>query len=436
MLRLLIGHVFTFLACLLVACGGGGGDRSFRFTSTPDPDGFARANYGYTPRWTGDASGLTGFRLAQAPTGMTIDAVQGQVTWTPTPAQIASHDVILVATVGGLEVTQPWTIRVNQWTWFGVALSPRGHSAATTTQDWLDHLTMPSGHGRVRSFHGRWRDAGATNGEVPQLARTGAQWAQTYGILPGFGFGWADGGGAPDLTSDSEPANNTWSNQETRREFREMVTTFARDAQPRFLFLGNETNIWALGRPRAEWLDWVSEFGECFDAIKAVSPTTTVFTVFQLERMKGIGRHNGWNNPPQWELLTDHASTAKIDTFGFTVYPYFEHDTPALVPDTYLQDITSRWLSPVVFTEVAWPAVARVPYPGSETDQVTFVRRFLTMTAEFPVHYVSWLFVHDWDGQASTPAFTAVGFRNNDGTLVRTADAAWQEEVSRRQRPR
>ena len=79
---------------------------------------------------------------------------------------------------------------------------------------------------------------------------------------------------------------------------------------------------------------------------------------------------------------------------------------------------------------------ARVPYPGSETDQVTFVRRFLTMTAEFPVHYVSWLFVHDWDGQASTPAFTAVGFRNNDGTLVRTADAAWQEEVSRRQRPR
>ncbi|MEZ5964664.1 MAG: Ig domain-containing protein [Planctomycetota bacterium] len=389
-------------------------------------------DYAYLPVWAGDASALAGFQLRVSPAGMTVDPTLGQIAWTPTTAQIGEHAVTLVAVVGGRDVEQQWTIRVSQATWFGVALSPRGHSASTTTQDWVDHLTMPGVHGAVRSFHGAWRDSGMTNGEVPQLARTGAQWALDYGFVAAFGFGWSDGAGNPDLTSDSEPSNNSWSNVETRREFREMVTAFAGQWQPRFLFLGNETNVWFQSHTQNEWMDWVSEFGECYDAIKQASPATEVFTVFQLEMMKGVGRHNGWSNAPQWQLLADHAATGKIDTFGFTVYPYFEHDTPGQVPDSYLQEIRAHWTSPVAFTEVAWPAMARPPYSGDEADQAAFVRRFLSLAAELDVSYLSWLFVHDWDGQASTPAFTAVGLRANDGT-PRAADLAWQEEIAARE---
>ncbi|TVS20347.1 MAG: hypothetical protein EA424_04430 [Planctomycetaceae bacterium] len=49
---------------------------------------------------------------------------------------------------------------------------------------------------------------------------------------------------------------------------------------------------------RSQWDDGVSQFVECYDTIKAVSPQTIVYAVFQLERMRGLGARAGWKHAP------------------------------------------------------------------------------------------------------------------------------------------
>lgn len=95
--------------------------------------------------------------------------------------------------------------------------------------------------------------------------------ANKYGFTTVVGLGWASGSGDPDLTSESNRQDNSWSNQETRDEFLSMVTKFAREYQPPFLFLGNETNLYCRTHSTTEWALWLSEYSACYDSIKAVS---------------------------------------------------------------------------------------------------------------------------------------------------------------------
>jgi hypothetical protein len=46
----------------------------------------------------------------------------------------------------------------------------------------------------------------------------------------------------------------------------------------------------------------------------------------------------------------------------------------------------------------------------------------------------TWLFLHDWDGEAATPAFAGIGFRDNLATDVRRSDSEWRSAVSLRER--
>ena len=314
----------------------------------------------------------------------------------------------------------------------GVSLSPRGHTSNSTDQDWIDHYSGHAPWGRIIAFHSNWRDDVESAGQVPELALVAMIAANEYGFTPAIGLGWTVEGGEPDLTSESDPQDNSWENQETRNEYLSMVTELAREYRPPFLFLGNETNSYYRTHSTAEWEYWLSEYSECHDAIKAVSANTVIFTTFQYELLKGVGRYNGWTYSADWQPVHDLTQTDRVDALGFTSYPYFEYDTPPEIPEDYYHEIAEHWSGPVIFTEIGWLGDQSEPYPGGEEDQAHFISRFFDLSGDLELRCVVWLFLHDWDGQASLPAFRHIGLRENDGT-PRLADAAWQAEVAQRE---
>jgi len=213
-----------------------------------------------------------------------------------------------------------------------------------------------------------------------------------------------------------------------------MVTSYAQTWRPAYLFLGNETNVYFASHTQPEWDAWVSEYAASYDAIKAVSPGTRVFTTFQLEHTSALGgATTGWTDPPSWSAVDSIVATGKLDLLGITTYPYFEHATPAAIPADYSDELAQHWSGALALTETGWLGGPHFPYPGGEADQADFAARVFELTQEFDLEYVIWLFRHDWDGQALTPAVADIGLRSNDGALIRAADAVWRAQAALRE---
>ncbi len=427
--RSLPARAFCVLAAALTgACGGGGGSRAFAITSVPPTSVEIRAPYAYAVEVANAGGAPVAYLLAQGPSGMTVSPA-GLVEWAPAYADLGTHAVRIAATAAGSTAVQAWSLRVHQDVLLGVTLSPRGHTTSSTAQDWTDHFAGHAPYGRVIGFHSAWRTSVADDGEIPPLALTAMAGAAQHGYVPVVGFGWSDGAGNPDLASESEPANESWTNAETRAEFLAMVSAFSAQHRPPFLFLGNETNSYFVGHSQAEWDAWTSELSSCCDAVHAASPGTVVFTTFQHEKLKGLGARAGWSFSPQWGLLDEVSALGKLDAVGFTSYPYLEHGSPADVPDGFYDEISAHWAGPVLFTEIGWLSQPSGPYGGGEADQAAFVPRFFALTSALPLRGAVWLFLHDWDGQSSIPSVVGIGLRDNLATSLRPSDAAWRAEV-------
>jgi len=83
------------------------------FTSTPVTAAKEGSPYNYTALATDpDADNVT-YKLEAAPSGMSIEAVTGVISWTPTYMQAGSYTVTIRATdSGGLSVDQTYTLTV------------------------------------------------------------------------------------------------------------------------------------------------------------------------------------------------------------------------------------------------------------------------------------------------------------------------------------
>ncbi len=381
-----------------------------------------------------DASGVVTYTLSTGPAGMTIGA-SGLVTWTPTTADVGTTSVTLTVADDVTSDSQTFALAVDQGLFLGVGVSPRGHTSSSANPDFVTQYTTPDETGRVIGFYDPWRVDTGVDGELIDLTEAAFSDAQTFGFVPLVALRWSDADGVPDLTSDTEPANNSWTNLETRGEFLSVVNEIATVWQPRYLALGVDTNLyWATHTPD-EWAAWISEFEECYDTVKASSLGTTVLTIFQWEAMKGLGASTmGWSFAPHFALLDDHVANSKIDAFGFTSFPYFEYATPALIPDTHYAEIAAHWDGPVFFTEIGWPADSHPPFPGTVADQRDFVARFFALSSAYDLECVAWKWQHDWDGEALARAYAGIGFRSNDGSIIRESDAAWRSEIVLRER--
>jgi hypothetical protein len=424
-------RLIPFLVLVLPACGGGGGG-SLEIDGSPSKN--ASAGDLYTVQLEAEhAEGSREWSLLVAPTGVTISQ-DGLLRWAPGVEDLGRHLIRVVLRARTASASMSWHVTVDQGVLMGVSFSPRGHTAHSTETDVRKHFDNHEPYGRVIAFPTNWRDSIELAGAIPEAAVDGLEAARDFHFTPAIAIGWTDAGGQPDLASQSEPGNNTWSNQETRDEFLAMVRDLAEEWQPPVLILGTETNTYWLTHTPLEWAGWITELNLCYDAVKAVSPNTQVCTTFQYERLRGGGRRNGWNDPPQWNLLDELGRVVRVDAAGFTSYPYFDHDTPDAIPADYYDPIAARWGGAVWFSGTGWLSRAGPVFPGSEPDQAAFVDLFFARTSGLRLMGATWLFLHDWDGEAATPAFAGIGFRDNLATDVRRSDSEWRSAVSLRER--
>lgn len=404
-----------------------------RFIGTPDSQTAAEQPYEYQSQVSA-VQPPASYLLAAGPAGMAVDA-DGLITWEPVFGDLGTHPVRLEATDGENTAILEYDLRVHQDLDCGLGYSPAGQAGSITTETDEDFFNEAFNYGRLVAFRTPWRDDLASAGDFPAEAVLAMERRAAYGITPVVTFSWADESGVPDLTSEGDGATNSWANQETRDQFREMVRSYALTYAPPYLGLAHELNTWWLADAGAGYADWLTQLQECVDEIRAVSPSTTIFVSFQLERMKGLGANAGWSDAPQWVLVDDLEGAELVDSVGYTTYPYFEYANPAAMPGGYYTDLAteSTWTGPVLFTEAGWSALATGPYPGSEPDQDAFAADLLPMLEGLDVEAVVWRFLHDLDVEPQP--YTAIGLRSNDGSVVRPADETWQAAVQLRTRP-
>lgn len=122
--KLSILSVLCALSLVIGACGGGGsssgsglagsaGNNSPSFTSTPPTSAVEGQLYSYQAT-ASDADGdILTWTLATSPSGMTMNG-SGLVQWTPTGAQVGTHNVVIEVSDGTVSVTQSYTVTVTQ----------------------------------------------------------------------------------------------------------------------------------------------------------------------------------------------------------------------------------------------------------------------------------------------------------------------------------
>ena len=88
-----------------------------QITSTPVTTATVGVTYNYDVNATDPNGDVLTYALTQAPTGMTINAANGLIAWTPTSTQTGSQAVTArVNDPGGLFATQPFSINVGSGT--------------------------------------------------------------------------------------------------------------------------------------------------------------------------------------------------------------------------------------------------------------------------------------------------------------------------------
>ena len=288
----------------------------------------------------------------------------------------------------------------------GVSLSPRSFQQA----DFTDFFQKAKQAGEVVSWAGDWNELSNTQNGSPTVV---ASLASTYGYIPLI---------EAQFFTQSSGALLRPLDENTRRSYKDSAVAFAQRYQPKYLALGIEVNILYEKSP-SDFDAFVQFYSEVNDAIKAVSPDTKVFTIFQLEKMKGLngGLFGGTNDSSkaEWSLLDRFP---KADIIAFTTYPGLIYGNPAEIPAEYYSEIKSHTSKPLAFTEIGWhSAVSPAGWESSEAEQAEFVAAFFQLTRDLDSELAIWSFMYD--PQTFEP-FDSMGLRHADGT-ARPAWAEW-----------
>jgi hypothetical protein len=167
----------------------------------------------------------------------------------------------------------------------------------------------------------------------------------------------------------------------------EFVTLY----KPHYFGIGVEINIFAQKNPQA-FEEFVSFYNQVYDAIKEVSPHTKVFTVFQLETMKGLDMWEIKENSPHWDMI----DRFKHDLVAFTTYPCLFYRDVSDIPTDHYSEILSQVSKPVAFTEIGWHSSnSPVGWESSEDEQAEFIKTFFELTENMDVEIAIWSFLYD-----------------------------------------
>jgi hypothetical protein len=178
---------------------------------------------------------------------------------------------------------------------------------------------------------------------------------------------------------------------ETRHIYRESTLEFVHTYQPAYFGMGVEINIFAEKNPQA-FEEFVPFYNELYDAIKQISPETKVFTVFQLENIKGLGFWEISKAVPHWEMM----DRFKLDLAAFTTYPGLVYRDVADIPANHYSEIREHTSQPIAFMEIGWHSAASpAGWESSQEEQAEFIRTFFGLTQHLPVEVAIWSFMYD-----------------------------------------
>lgn len=208
-------------------------------------------------------------------------------------------------------------------------------------------------------------------------------------------------------------------NEENKQIYMDSTIEFVKEHEPPYFGMGVETDIFAKKNPAA-FEEFVLFYNDVYDAVKLVSPNTKVFTVFQLETMKGLTMWEIEENVPHWDMI----DRFKTDIVAFTTYPGLFYRNPSDVPLDHYTEILSHTSKPIAFTEIGWhSAPSPAGWESSEAEQVEFIEAFFNLTDELNMEVAVWSFMYvAYDGEP----FESMGLHRSDGT-AKPAWNAWNE---------
>lgn len=290
-----------------------------------------------------------------------------------------------------------------------------------SNDDWATLFASFSETGPLIGVYTNWTDSPAAEGEIPAVIRTAFDIAARQDLVPVVALG---------VSSDSEGGVTPtidWSNTAQVGRFLAAVTAVASNYEPEYLAIGGEVNrLWETDPAAFE--DFVTGYRLAYDAAKAASPETRVFTIFQLEMLRGDAflAGNSESREPAWHLIDQFAGA--LDLVGFTSYPFFDFETPAAIPDGYYAELAIRLGFPVLITEIGWPSapLAAAPgstYGGSPEEQSELIEAIPRLIGP-GVEGLLWSFPYDI-GQGSAGPFESVALREANGT-PKPALTTWQ----------
>jgi len=318
------------------------------------------------------------------------------------PASVAPTESITASTNNTVNANQTPLIK-------GVSLSPRSFQES----DFTDFFSKTKQAGSIVSWAGDWNELSGQSGG-PKVV---TELSSTYGYTPlveAQFFTQSDG-------KLVRPLNDS-----VKKAYKESAAAFAGKYKPKYLVFGIEVNILYEKSPD-DFENFARFYDEVYDAVKAASPETKVFTTFQLEKMKGMGGglFGGTNDPSsaEWQLLDRFP---KSDIVAFTTYPDLVYKAPDEIPEDYYAEIRSHTSKPIAFTEIGWHSAASPQgWESSESEQADFVGVFFNRTSSLHPEFSIWSFLYD---QNTVEPFNSMGLYQADGT-PKKAWEVWKENT-------
>jgi hypothetical protein len=324
--------------------------------------------------------------------------------------------IIIVILVGGCVNQEykgePATVDEPPKMLMGVSLSPRSFQSS----DFTDFFEKADQAGEIVSWAGSWSELSTDNGG-PKVV---TELAAVHGYIPLVEAQFF-------IQSSGQLSNPL--NEETSHAYITGAAAFAELYTPEYLAFGIEVNVLYEKSPD-DFDEFVTLYSDVYDAVKAGSPDTKVFTIFQLERLKGLhgGLFGGKNDPAQaqWHLIDKFRS----DIAAFTTYPGLIYRDPSEIPADYYSEISLHTDKSVAFTEIGWHSTANIlGWESSEAEQAEFVTTFFRLIEDLDVELAVWSFLYDQD---TYEPFASMGLCSADG-MCRPAWDAWIGEVHERE---
>jgi len=203
--------------------------------------------------------------------------------------------------------------------------------------------------------------------------------------------------------------------EKTLQKYVDGAADFVSKYRPHYLGLGVDVDALYTRSP-ADFDKFVKLFERTYDAVKAVSTGTRIFTVFQLEKMNGLngGRYGGANDASKnlWFLLDKFP---RADLVAFNTYPSMIYKTPLDIPADYFTAIKAHTAKPLAISGTGWPSAAGADGgEGSEAQQAEYVQAFLWRTRDLNFEFTAWNYLYD--PTALGEPFNSMGLLRGDGT--------------------